>query len=285
MYPTLGPLDTHGVFVLLGVLGAVVVFVVQARRSGPVDERLWGVVAAGLVGGALLMRLGTWWQHLDPRENASLVEQWLYGNRSILSGLVGAWAGVHVGKRLVGYRARTGDLFAPAVALGMAIGRIGCLLTEEPGTPTGGGWGITLSPEAAARLGAPAGVPLHPSFVYEIAFHAVAFALIWWWLRHRDLPPGETFVWYVAAYGVFRFLVELVRGNEVAVHLGGVGLTRPQLFLAVTVPVVLLRIAWAWRQGRYAGLGRRRPVPSLVAASAVPVAATGAADPAQEATA
>ena len=49
------------------------------------------------------------------------------------------------------------------------------------------------------------------------------------------LPPGEIFVWYVAAYGVFRFLVEFVRGNEVAWH----GLTRPQLFLLVTIPLVL----------------------------------------------
>ena len=62
--------------------------------------------------------------------------------------------------------------------------------------------------------------------------------MIWFWLRRPSLPPGETFVWYVAAYGVFRFLVEFVRGNEVV----WAGLTRPQLFLAVTIPLVLLRI-------------------------------------------
>jgi prolipoprotein diacylglyceryltransferase len=90
-------------------------------------------------------------------------------------------------------------------------------------------------------------VPLHPSFAYEIAFHLAAFAVIWWWLRWRPLPPGETFVWYVAAYGTFRFLVELVRGNEVVWE----GLTRPQLFLAVTVLIVLLRIAWQVRSGAY----------------------------------
>ena len=56
--------------------------------------------------------------------------------------------------------------------------------------------------------------------------------MLWLWLRHRLLPPGETFVWYLAAYGVFRFLVEFVRGNEVVWR----GLTRPQLFLAVTDP-------------------------------------------------
>jgi prolipoprotein diacylglyceryltransferase len=254
MHPRMGPFDSHELFVGLGAVAAVLAWVRLARQRGPIDERLYVVVAAALVGGALFMRLGTWAQHLDPRENAGLVEQWLYGNRSILGGLVGAWLGVHVGKRVVGYRERTGDLFAAPVALGMAIGRVGCLLTERPGTPTGTGWGIRLDAAAAARLHEPPGVPLHPSFVYEIGFHAVAFALIWWWLRHLPLPPGETFVWYVASYGVFRFLVEFVRGNEVAWH----GLTRPQLFLAVTVPVVLARIWWSWRQGRYAAALRVR---------------------------
>ena len=248
---------THGLFVALGVLAAVWVFVHEARRRGHTDDRLLVVVTGALVGGALFMRLGTWLQHTDLRANASLAEQWAYGNRSILGGLVGAWLGVHVAKRLCGYRLRTGDLFAPAVALGMAVGRIGCLLTELPGTPTGGSWGITLDGPTAARLGAPAGVPLHPSFLYEIVFQAAAFAVIWWWLRHRDLPPGETFVLYVAAYGVFRFLVEFVRGNEVVWH----GLTRPQLFLAVTIPFVLLRLAVRVRSGAYR---RTTPTEELV---------------------
>lgn len=256
MIPRLGPVPAHELFVALGVVAAAMVFVIEARRRGQRDERLLHVVLGAVVGGAILMRMGTWLQHLDLRQNASVMEQWLYGNRSILSGLVGAWLGVHVAKRLTGYRLRTGDLFAPAVALGMAVGRVGCLLTEEPGTPTGGGWGITLDAAAAERTGSVAGVPLHPSFVYEIAFHAAAFAMLWFWLRHRELPPGETFVWYVAAYGVFRFAVEAVRGNEVVWG----GLTRPQLFLAVTVPIVLARIAWRWRSGAYAPTRPAQPV-------------------------
>jgi len=259
MHPMLGPLPTHSLFVGLGVLAAVVVFVVEARRRGQTDERIVYVVLGALVGGALFMRLGTWMQHLDPRENASLTEQWLYGNRSVLGGLVGAWLGVHVAKRLVGYRQRTGDLFAPAVALGMAVGRIGCLLTELPGTPTGTSYGIRLDAAAAQRLGTLPGVPLHPSFGYEIAFHAVAFCVLWFWVRHRLTAPGEGLTFYLAGYGVFRFLVELVRGNEVA----WAGLTRPQLFLLVTVPLLLARIAWQARRGVY----RREPADGSAAAS------------------
>ncbi len=112
MYPTLRdltglplPLSTHGFFVMLGVVAAGAVFVHEARRRGQTDERILYVVMGALVGGAVFMRLGTWLQHVDLRDNASLTEQWLYGNRSILGGLVGAWLGVHVAKRLTGYRA------------------------------------------------------------------------------------------------------------------------------------------------------------------------------------
>ena len=215
------------------------------------------VVLGALVGGAVFMRLGTWLQHVDLRENASLAEQWLYGNRSILGGLVGAWLGVHVAKRLVGYRARTGDLFAPAVALGMAVGRVGCLLTELPGTPTGTSYGIRLDADAAAaarrtrrRTAAPV-VRLRDRLPRGRVLRAVVLAA-----APGRRAPGETLTFYLAAYGIFRFLVEFVRGNEVAWQ----GLTRPQLFLLVTVPLLLARIAWQARRGVYRRPPATRPL-------------------------
>ena len=119
----------------------------------------------------------------------------------------------------------------------MAVGRVWLpLLTRQPTGSSGG--------HPRRRRGGC--TPTLPSFLYESAFQLAAFVVIWWWLRHRSLPPGEIFVWYVGAYGVFRFLVEFVRGNEVVWH----GLTRPQLFLAVTIPLVLLRIALQVAQWR-----------------------------------
>lgn len=250
-----GPaLDTHGVFVALGLAAGGLVFWLEARRRGANDPRIPYLVIGALVGAGIFARLGTWVQHLDPAQNRGFVEQMLVGNASILSALVGAWAGVHVTKRIVGYRERTGDLFAPAVALALAVGRFGCLLTEKPGTPTVGGWGIVLSPAAAARVGSPAGVGLHPSFLYEIAFHAIAFALLWFWLRRIGLAPGETLTLYIGAYALFRFFVEFVRGNEVA----WLALTRPQLFLLVTLPLFAARIVWLARRGRLTPAGARR---------------------------
>ena len=254
MFPTLHdllgwgpPIDTHSAFVALGLAAAAVVFLLESRRRGHNDPRIPYLVLGALVGAAIAARLGTWAQHLDPARNLDLFEQLAYGNASLLSGLVGAWLGVHVAKRIVRYPLRTGDLFAPAVALALAIGRIGCFFTEKPGTPTGASWGIVLDPDAAARVGAPAGVPLHPSFLYEIAFHAAAFAVLWFWLRHQPIAAGETLTLFVAAYAIFRFFVEFVRGNEVV----WLGLTRPQLFLLVTIPLILARIAWIASRGAF----------------------------------
>lgn len=271
MFPTLGdllgihlPIDTHAFFVGVGVTVAAIIWWIEAKRRHQTSDAALATVLGALVGAAIFMRLGTWLQHADLRDNATLAEQWAYGNRSIIGGLFGAWLGVHVTKRLTGYRQRTGDLFAPAVAAGMAVGRIACLLTEKPGTPcpmcalgaschaSNGmcGVGLTLDDATAARLGTPAGVALHPSFVYEIIFHALAFALLWWFVRKRLRAPGESFVLYIAAYAIFRFFVEFVRGNDVV----WAGLTRPQLVLAVTIPLILARIVYQARRGTYDSL-------------------------------
>jgi prolipoprotein diacylglyceryltransferase len=163
------------------------------------------------------------------------------GGKTILGGLAGAYVGVLLAKRAIGYRGHTGDLFAPAVAIAMAIGRVGCFLTEQVGTPTSLPWGISVSREVAAGIPmcptCSPGAPMHPSFLYEIAFHTVMFVLLLTWLRRRSQVPGELFTIYLVAYAAFRFAVEFVRGNEVLVG----GLTGPQVFLLATGPLLALR--------------------------------------------
>lgn len=243
----IGPfgVPTHDFFIGLAVVAALVVFALRLRGTA-YDERLWGVIAGALVGGAILSRLGTWAQHLSPGANAGLAQQWLYGSRSILSGLVGAYVGALIAKRVTGLRVSTGDLFAAPVALAMAIGRVGCLLTELPGTPTGLPWGVTLShTEAASVPRGVAGVPLHPSFAYEIVFHLIAFVVLLRW-RGR-YAAGALFAGYLLAYAAFRFLVEFVRGNEIV----ALGLTRPQWFLLACAPFAVLAAVRRARRGGF----------------------------------
>ncbi|MFI7438672.1 prolipoprotein diacylglyceryl transferase [Nonomuraea indica] len=237
----------HEIFVGLGVFVAAVVFVREARRRGALNEQSLVAVTGALVGGAIGMRLAGWLETLE------LSELWLYGSRSILGGLTGAYVGVLAAKRIIGYRERTGDLFAPAVALGMAVGRIGCHLTEAPGRPTGLPWGVHAPATTPECPGCLAGQAMHPSFVYEIVFHLVAFGVLVW-ARGRLTRPGELFTLYLAGYAVFRFVVEFVRANETV----WLDLTRPQWFLIPGMLLLGIRVTYGWRRGYYdALLGRK----------------------------
>lgn len=237
----LGPVavGTHDVFVVLGVAAAVVVFWAEGRRRRVQDPRLWSIAAGAVVVGAIFAKLGTGWRYLADDPEPSLLGLWLHGGKSVLGGLAGAYFGVLLTKRLLGYRHKTGDLFAPAVALGIAIGRIGCFLTEPIGTPTSLPWGITVSPEVGAGIpNCPQcllGTPLHPSFLYEILALVALYGLLIW-LRGRVDIPGELFKIFLLGYGTFRFLVEFVRGNETF----ALGLTGSQIFLLMTMPLLFL---------------------------------------------
>ena len=125
-------------------------------------------------------------------------------------------------------------------------GRIGCFLTEQIGTPTGLPWGVTVTPEMAAAMpycpSCASGLPMHPSFLYEVAFHALAFLIL---IRVSGSigRPGDSFKLYLVAYALFRFGVEFVRDNPEL----GWGLSGSQLFLLLTLPVAFLVL---WRRSR-----------------------------------
>lgn len=247
----------HDLWVALGVTVALGVFVYEKRRRGLTDERLWVVLGFAVGWGAVAARLGTWFGGAVDGPRAGLVEQFLYGNRSILGGLLGAYAGALVAKRLTGYTESTGALFTPAVAIGMAVGRVGCLLTEPPGTATGMPWGVVLPTGSAAALGVPAGVPLHPSYAYEVAFHLVAFAVVWW-ARDR-VGASDLFVLWVGAYATFRFGVEFVRvGDRLAL-----GLTGAQLLLLMTAPWLVWRLRQAHARRHAARPKAAHPSPAV----------------------
>ncbi len=241
---------THAFFVALGLLTAGAVFLVESRRRGRLDEAMGWIVAGTLLGGAVGARVSTLWGYIDSAADPSVMGALADGGKSILGGLSGAYVGALVAKRILGYRRSTGDLFAPAVALGLAVGRIGCFLTEQVGTPTSLPWGIHVDAATAARIPhcpwCASGVAMHPSMLYEIAFHLVAFVVVVR-LRGRLGKEGDVFKLYLLGYALFRFWVEFVRGGpQVAA-----GLTRPQLFL---IPSSLVLAAYFGRR-----LARTRP--------------------------
>ena len=110
----------------------------------------------------------------------------------------------------------TTDVFAPGIALGHVVGRMGCLLAGccfggRPSVP----WAITFTdPAAAANVGTPLGVPLHPTQLYEAGAELLILAFLLLWERRGRAFPGRTFWSYMLLYGVSRFVIEFYRGDS-----------------------------------------------------------------------
>jgi phosphatidylglycerol:prolipoprotein diacylglycerol transferase len=107
----------------------------------------------------------------------------------------------------------TTDVFAPGIALGHVVGRLGCLMAGCCfGRPASIPWAITFRDPAAAR-GTPLGVPLHPTQLYEAGAEALILAILLA-LERRGRPfAGRTFWTYMLLYGASRFAIEFFRGD------------------------------------------------------------------------
>jgi len=237
---------THETFTLLGMVVAGALVVHQSHVHGRLDERMWWVIVGAVLGAAVGARLSTLWTYAASSDHPTVAGAVRDGGKSVLGGLPGAYAGVLIAKRRVGLKRSTGDLFAPAVALGMAIGRVGCFLTERIGTPTSLPWGISVNAATASRIPdctwCASGVRMHPSMLYEIVFQVGMFAVLWRF-RGRLHTEGDLLKLYLLSYAVFRFAVEFVRGSPVVLA----GLTRPQLFLLPTTLVGAAYLLWRRR--------------------------------------
>ena len=137
------------------------------------------------------------------------------------------------------------DAAAPGIAIGQAIGRIGCLAA---GCCWGGQcskpWAITFTdPKAGQNVGVPLNVPLHPTQVYEAVGLFALTALVLWFGKGR--VPGRTFSLYLVGAALLRFTVELFRGDPRGT-VPGTGLSTSQ---GIAVGLFVLGVA-IWLAGR-----------------------------------
>jgi len=117
---------------------------------------------------------------------------------------------------------KTADVFAPAIALGHAIGRLGCFSAGccwgiECHLP----WAVTFTnPVANQLVGVPLGVPLHPTQLYESLAEFIVFGVLYWRIR-KPHPAGAILALYLMLYSTARFVVEFFRFHEQANPFGG----------------------------------------------------------------
>ncbi len=199
----------HAAFELLAYLVAAVVYQSLRARSGDhLDSgQRWSLTAAAALGAVVGSRALFWLE--DPagtlRQLGDVVR--LLGGQTVVGGVLGAWVAVEIQKRRIGITSRTGDLFAVPAAAGIAVGRIGCLLSGLPdgtyGLATSLPWGLDLGD----------GVLRHPTALYESIVLAM-LAVVLWRLQPR-LRRGDTFRLFIVCYLAFRLGVDALKPGVV----------------------------------------------------------------------
>jgi prolipoprotein diacylglyceryltransferase len=196
----------HYIFETLAYVIAFRLYLRARGANGDVlnrEERLY-VLAAAILGAAFGSRILFWFE--DPAQTAWRWNDiaYLLSGKTIIGALLGGTIAVELTKKHLGIRQRTGDLFAIPIAVGTAIGRIGCLLAGKQddtfGTPTSVPWGVDLGD----------GVRRHPVELYEL----VAMALIVSVLA-RISPPrfahGDRYRALLILYFAWRLLVDFLK--------------------------------------------------------------------------
>lgn len=219
-------IPTYGVLVSLGLLLGLWMTARLGRREGLNPELLVNLgiycAVAGIIGAKLLMFAFDFGYYFrNPRELFSLSTLQAGG---VFQGGVLLAIGVaflYVRKHnLPGLK--TADVFAPGLALGHAVGRLGCFAAGCCwGVECSRPWAVTFTnPEANRLTGVPLNTPLHPTQLYESFAEAVIFVVLYKWIR-RARRPGSVIGLYLVLYSAVRFAVEFVRAHDESNPLGG----------------------------------------------------------------
>ena len=223
MYPRLfelGPITvyTYGVLLAAAYLLGLRFAMVRAKAHGLDAVRVLDlgiyIIISALVGAKLLLLITDFRSfRADPRELLTLARSGgvFYGGL-ILAVIVALWYIRRAGLPLW----TTCDVFAPGIALGHVVGRFGCFFAGCCyGRPTTLPWGITFTdPFAAANVGTPLGVHLHPTQLYEAGAEALILLGLLLTEKKGKPYPGRTFWLYILLYAVSRFIIEYFRGDE-----------------------------------------------------------------------
>ncbi|MBI3472504.1 MAG: prolipoprotein diacylglyceryl transferase [Candidatus Solibacter usitatus] len=248
-------LPTYGLLVALALLLALALTGKLARRAGADPEKILNLgmycAMAGIVGAKLMMILADWPEYAqDPSRIFSMAT--LQAAGIFYGGFLAALGVAFVYMRRFKLPVlATADLFAPGVALGHAIGRIGCFAAGCCwGVETHLPWAVTFrNPDAYELVGVPLGKPLHPTQIYE-SLAELAICGFLYWRSAKPHQPGALIGQYLALYSTVRFLVDFVRRHDQANPFNGPFTTAQWISLGL--------IAWAAAGAYRAASGKKQ---------------------------
>lgn len=218
MYPWfhIGPyaISSYSVLFLCAFIVGGVITYREAKRLNRTTEAILRV-ALGALGGGLIGAKASMLIFLGPQMFLHDLPVLWYSGQTWTGAFFGGYLGVLLIKRLNHIRYSTGDVFALALPISQAIGRMGNLLGGDPfGKPSDLPWAIVQD-----------GVRRQPSALYEMLLLILLFLLILS-MRTRMPHSGDLFKLYVVGYCSLRFMVDFTRAD-------------PQVLLGLTLVQVL----------------------------------------------
>jgi phosphatidylglycerol---prolipoprotein diacylglyceryl transferase len=251
-------LPTYGFLVSLGVLIGLWISVRNSEKLGVDGDKAWNlgilVVLCGIIGAKVLYIVNEWsYYSAHPSEIFSI--NTLQAGGVFSGGLLAAFvaAAWYVWRHKMPALG-TCDAFAPGLALGHSIGRIGCFAAGCCyGKETHHWWGVVFhNPLANSITGTPLGIPLEPTQLFESAVELANFFFLMWLLKRRKFE-GQVIGAFMFIYGIARFFLEYLRDDPGRGSVFGGAMTGTQL---IAVGLVLAGgLIWWLRP-------RSKPIPA-----------------------
>jgi phosphatidylglycerol:prolipoprotein diacylglycerol transferase len=224
-------ITSFGVMMALSFLSGFWIVRRELLRKG-LDEELsgdllMGAIVGGIVGAKVYYVLLNWPQTVQDPFGMLFSRAGLVWYGGFIGGTIGVILAIRRRKESVAVLA---DVVAPALALGYAVGRVGCFLVgDDYGRPTESWVGIAFPngspPSTAGNLrrmfgvSIPESVPdtavlaVHPTQLYEIGLSLLIFAILWR-LRREPWKAGRLFSLWLALAGLERLIVEFFRAKD-----------------------------------------------------------------------
>ena len=232
MYPDLfsiGPLalHTYGLFVALGFIAGIFTAIKIGKslgiNSNSVLDMGFIIILCGLIGSRLVYIIINFSYYVS--NPLDIIKLW-QGGLVFSGGLVAVIIAMLLYLKRQKYNIwEVGDLWAPAAAIGQAIGRIGCFCAGCCyGKPTDLPWAVTFTnPKSIATLN----IPLHPTQLYSSLSSLIIFIILIV-LTAKKKFEGQVFLWFLILHSTARLLLERFRGDSRGVILTN-NLTMTQL--------------------------------------------------------
>jgi phosphatidylglycerol---prolipoprotein diacylglyceryl transferase len=207
-------LPTYGFLVSMGVLLGLWISVRNSERLGIDGDKAWNfgilLVLSGILGSKLLYVIIEGMSLQEIFSISTLQAGGVFSGGLLAAFVAAAWYVHRYHMPALG----TCDAFAPGLALGHSIGRIGCFAAGCCfGKPTHHFWGVTFTnPLANSITGTPLNIPLEPTQLFESAVELANFIFLMWLLKRRKFD-GQVFGAFMFIYGVARFFLEYLRGD------------------------------------------------------------------------